>query len=180
MFVTRSTGRYTLAVATVNLRQAYQHNLHLTSVTNFSHRWEISAKTQYTHHLVAMTRLSGRANVSHPIFLDQKIQRQITTTSDIQGGSNMTGTDLCVNKSQFVPVIFEPPCSSYMPTGCHYLSLYSRAHECICPILAHFTITRKCKWLFVKGYGSNSPIPTTKEFLTHIKKRQVLKRLLSI
>ena len=22
----------------------------------------------------------------------------------------MTGTDLCVNKSQFVPVIFEPPC----------------------------------------------------------------------
>jgi hypothetical protein len=27
----------------------------------------------------------------------------------VQGGSNMTGTDLCVNKSQFVPVIFEPP-----------------------------------------------------------------------
>jgi hypothetical protein len=26
------------------------------------------------------------------------------------GGSNMTGTDLCVNKSQFVLVIFEPPC----------------------------------------------------------------------
>ena len=24
----------------------------------------------------------------------------------------MTGTDLCVNKSQFVPVIFEPPCIS--------------------------------------------------------------------
>ena len=22
----------------------------------------------------------------------------------------MTGTDLCINKSQFVPVIFEPPC----------------------------------------------------------------------
>jgi hypothetical protein len=32
--------------------------------------------------------------------------------SDIQGGSDMTGTDLCVNKSQFVPVIFEPPCIS--------------------------------------------------------------------
>jgi hypothetical protein len=29
----------------------------------------------------------------------------------VQGGSNMTGTDLCVNKSQFVPVIFEPPCN---------------------------------------------------------------------
>jgi len=28
----------------------------------------------------------------------------------VQGGSNMTGTDLCVNKPQSVPVIFEPPC----------------------------------------------------------------------
>jgi len=28
----------------------------------------------------------------------------------IQGGSNMTGTDLYVNKPQSVPVIFEPPC----------------------------------------------------------------------
>jgi hypothetical protein len=25
----------------------------------------------------------------------------------------MTGTDLCVNKLQFVPVIFEPPCIIY-------------------------------------------------------------------
>jgi len=28
----------------------------------------------------------------------------------VQGGSNMTGTDLCVNKLHLVPVIFEPPC----------------------------------------------------------------------
>ena len=28
----------------------------------------------------------------------------------IQGGSNMTGTDLCANKPVTVPVIFEPPC----------------------------------------------------------------------
>jgi hypothetical protein len=28
----------------------------------------------------------------------------------IQGDSNMTGTDLCVNKPHSVPVIFEPPC----------------------------------------------------------------------
>jgi len=28
----------------------------------------------------------------------------------LQGGSNMTGTDLCVNKPVTVPVIFEPPC----------------------------------------------------------------------
>jgi len=31
---------------------------------------------------------------------------------NIQGGSNMTGTDLCVNKPHSVPVIFEPPCIS--------------------------------------------------------------------
>ena len=29
----------------------------------------------------------------------------------IQGGSNMTGTDLCVNIYKSVPVIFEPPCN---------------------------------------------------------------------
>jgi len=29
---------------------------------------------------------------------------------EIQGGSNMTGTDLCVNLATSVPVIFEPPC----------------------------------------------------------------------
>jgi len=28
----------------------------------------------------------------------------------VQGGSNMTGTDFCVNKPVTVPVIFEPPC----------------------------------------------------------------------
>jgi len=32
----------------------------------------------------------------------------IHITRLIQGGSNMTGTDLCVNKPQSVPVIFEP------------------------------------------------------------------------
>jgi hypothetical protein len=31
-------------------------------------------------------------------------------TGLIQGDSNMTGTDLCVNKPQSVPVMFEPPC----------------------------------------------------------------------
>jgi len=29
---------------------------------------------------------------------------------NVQGGSNMTGTDLCVNLATSVPVIFEPPC----------------------------------------------------------------------
>jgi hypothetical protein len=37
-----------------------------------------------------------------------EVSRQLVI---VQGGSNMTGTDLCVNKSQFVPVIFEPHCS---------------------------------------------------------------------
>ena len=32
------------------------------------------------------------------------------TLGDVQGGSNMTGTDLCVNLATSVPVIFEPPC----------------------------------------------------------------------
>jgi hypothetical protein len=31
---------------------------------------------------------------------------------DIQGGSKYDRDYLCVNKSQFVPVIFEPPCTS--------------------------------------------------------------------
>jgi hypothetical protein len=30
--------------------------------------------------------------------------------SNIQGGSNMTGTNSCVNKPHAFPVIFEPPC----------------------------------------------------------------------
>ena len=30
---------------------------------------------------------------------------------EIQGGSNMTGTDLCVRLYKSVPVIFEPPCT---------------------------------------------------------------------
>ena len=34
----------------------------------------------------------------------------------IQGGSNMTGIDLCVNLATSVPVIFEPTCTSL--TGC--------------------------------------------------------------
>ena len=30
--------------------------------------------------------------------------------TDVQGGSNMTGTDLCVNLATSVPVILEPSC----------------------------------------------------------------------
>jgi hypothetical protein len=53
-----------------------------------------------------------------------------TTTLHVQGDSNMTRTDLWVNKPQSVPVIFEPPCTlkfmvwvSFIPWIC-FLSLY--------------------------------------------------------
>ena len=38
------------------------------------------------------------------------------TVCYIQGGSNMTGTDLCVNIYKSVPVIFEPPCIMHIET----------------------------------------------------------------
>jgi len=39
--------------------------------------------------------------------------KQLYAICIIQGGSNMTGTDLCVNLATSVPVIFEPPCIKY-------------------------------------------------------------------
>ena len=42
----------------------------------------------------------------------------------IQGGSNMTGTDLCVNLATSVPVIFEPPCTTIGTT------LYRLQNKC--------------------------------------------------
>ena len=37
-----------------------------------------------------------------------------SSVAEIQGGSNMTGTDLCLNLAKSVPVTFEPPCILYM------------------------------------------------------------------
>ena len=39
-------------------------------------------------------------------------------TGYVQDGSNMTGTDLCVNKPQSVPVIFEPPSITWKDSCC--------------------------------------------------------------
>jgi hypothetical protein len=50
---------------------------------------------------------SGISAASHTDF------PQILVNINIQGDSNMTGADLCVNKPQSVPVIFEPPCIIY-------------------------------------------------------------------
>jgi hypothetical protein len=38
------------------------------------------------------------------------ILKNVLSLEDVQGDSNMIGTDFCVNKPQSVPVIFEPPC----------------------------------------------------------------------
>jgi hypothetical protein len=47
------------------------------------------------------------AEVLWSVIRDQRIPN---VPEEIQGDLNMTGTDLCVNKQQSVPVIFEPPC----------------------------------------------------------------------
>ena len=48
----------------------------------------------------------------------------------VQGGSNMTGTDLCLNKPVTVPVIFEPP---YRTNKMHlFLKLFILVTCCTC------------------------------------------------
>ena len=41
----------------------------------------------------------------------------------VQGGSNMTGTDLCVRLYKSVPVIFEPPCTSIFLCQYHFTNV---------------------------------------------------------
>ena len=43
--------------------------------------------------------------------------------ANVQGGSYMTGTDLCINKPQSVPVIFETPCIYIYSTFFTYCSI---------------------------------------------------------
>ena len=43
-----------------------------------------------------------------------KVMTQHNIVGKIQGGSNMTGTDLCVRLHKSVPVIFEPPCTMFL------------------------------------------------------------------
>jgi len=45
----------------------------------------------------------------HKLRTKYKSRKRLQVWFDIQGGSNMTGTDLCVNLATSVPVIFEPP-----------------------------------------------------------------------
>ena len=55
----------------------------------------------------------------------------------IQGGSNMTGTDLCVRLYKSVPVIFEPPCSLKEVTASFYHILRNYAALVICSFLGN-------------------------------------------
>ena len=65
-------------------------------------------------------------NVLRVCYAVCKSDQYILTLLHVQGGSNMSGTDLCVNKPhctaaaqcglftyKSVPVIFEPPCNTY-------------------------------------------------------------------
>jgi len=49
--------------------------------------------------------------------------------SEVQGGSNMTGTDLCVRLYKSVPVIFEPPCIITTQRQQFYRHKYSRTNR---------------------------------------------------
>jgi hypothetical protein len=65
------------------------------TVSVIGSRWS----SNHIHHTQIYVHTTAQTDIQH-------------LYSKLQGGSNMTGTDLCVNKSQFVPVIFEPPCIS--------------------------------------------------------------------
>jgi hypothetical protein len=64
----------------------------------------------------------------------------------IQGGSNMTETDLCVKKTALVPVIFKPPC-----TCCTvYVSTRTAVHllHCTCQHTDRYTLA-----LYMSAHG---------------------------
>ena len=56
------------------------------------------------------TKILLYADDTSIIVTSSNLENFETKIDNIQGGSNMTGTDLCVNKCKSVPVIFEPPC----------------------------------------------------------------------
>ena len=76
------------------------------------------------------TRISLRTRVYRVYQGESAILKADISLVKLQGGSNMTGTDLCVNKPQSVPVIFEPPCTSYnLSHLCWNLKGYSDNNE---------------------------------------------------
>jgi len=61
--------------------------------------------SQFVKGTVCPLRNTNEANINNNSF--QKLC-PFTHNTVLQGGTNMTGTDLCVNKPHSVPVIFEP------------------------------------------------------------------------
>ena len=57
----------------------------------------------------------------------------------------MTGTDLCVNKSQFVPVIFEPPCT-ILENGYIFSSFLGAVSKLRTAIISFFMSVRPSAW----------------------------------
>jgi hypothetical protein len=75
----------------------------------------------------------------------------------IQGGSNMTGTDLCVNKSQFVPVIFEPPC--IFTKHCN-IPVHERVvANCLVEVAACFQTFVSLEWVDLPLRTTRNPVP---------------------
>jgi len=69
------------------------------------------------------------------------LKRSVKLRCYIQGGSNMTGTDLCVNKPQSVPVIFEPPCIFGDMAACGREAC--RSTTCCCDIIVYYNLNLK-------------------------------------
>jgi hypothetical protein len=72
----------------------------------------------------------------------------------LQGGSNMTGTDLCVNKPHMsVPVIFEPPCITELTFT---VQLTSCPSEVTCSTSPYHCTAHSLSWRNPRQFDVNS------------------------
>ena len=82
--------------------------------------------------VLSQTLIFKQLQNTHKVIVTQETRKQhyvVIQSALIQGGSNMTGTDLCVNKPHCVPVIFEPPCT-YVIYFCQiYLRVCTKIHS---------------------------------------------------
>jgi hypothetical protein len=92
------------------------------------------------------------AVMSSKSFLQRTNQMMIIIIkSEVRGDSNMTGTDLCVNKPQSVPVIFEPPC---IWSPCTLLWDTSLAMSWSSSNTANISLVGQSHWLQFLGFCS--------------------------
>jgi len=87
----------------------------------------------------------------------------------VQGGSNMTGADLCVNKPQSVPVIFEPPCiTSY---------LYRKSRQ-ECAALCHCTThSTPSTWTIPQWHSKQHETRTALQYFMRVAIRTAQKQI---